>query len=146
MNDSSVQKATCPSQQSLYAVFRGSRHLFPFLGTNTSRQLIFPPTLPFPGLLSVLEIAPFQRRKQLVSISSSLPTPPLAIDLFELVAFIAVAIALGIAIVITSRGSAALFRRFLCSGVPGTPQRQKLTEALALLAQVVASAAQVVST
>lgn len=62
MNDSSVQKATCPSQQSLYAVFRGSRHLFPFMGINTNmrRQLIFPPALPLPGLLSVLDVAPFQ--------------------------------------------------------------------------------------
>lgn len=65
MKDSSVQKATCPSQQSLYAVFRGSRHLFPFMGINmnVSRQLIFPSALPLPGPLSVLDIAPFQRKK-----------------------------------------------------------------------------------
>lgn len=73
-------------------------------------------------------------------------SPPLAIDLFELVAFIAVAVALGITIVITSRGSAALLRGLLRSRVPGTPRRWKLTETLALLAQVIASAGQVVST
>ena len=73
-------------------------------------------------------------------------SPLLSIDLFELVAFIAVAVALGIAIVITSRGSAALLRGLLCSQVPGTPRRRKLTKALALLAQVIASAGQVVST
>lgn len=72
--------------------------------------------------------------------------PPLAIDLLELVAFIAVAVALGIAIVITSRGSAALLRGLLHSRVPGTPRRCELAEALALLAQVIAPAGQVVST
>lgn len=44
MNKSSVQKAMWPSQQSLYAVFRGSRNLFPFLGINMiwAESLCFP--------------------------------------------------------------------------------------------------------
>lgn len=70
----------------------------------------------------------------------------LAIDLFELVAFIAVAVALGIAIVITGRGSAALLGRLLCCWLPGTPRQWELTEAPALRAQVITSAGQAVST
>jgi len=143
-----VQKATCPSQQSLYAVFRGSRHLFRFLGIkrNTSRQLIIsPPPTPRTvkcfghSTVSVKEVAGIAF---LLFTNSS---PPLPIDLLELVALVAVAVALGIAIVIASRGSAALLRGLLGSRVPATACWQTLTEALALRAQVITSAGHVVS-
>lgn len=71
---------------------------------------------------------------------------PLAIDLFELVALVAVAVALGIAIVIAGRGSAALLGRLLCSRLPGTPRRRQLAQAPALRAQVIAPAGQAVPT
>lgn len=150
MKDSSVQKATSPSQQSLYAVFRGIKYLFPRTGINRTRadSLCSPPQPPTPrtdkcfghSTISVKEVA---GTSFLFFTNSSFP---LAVDLFELVAFIAVTIALGIAIVVTSRGSAALLRGLICSWLPGTPQLRNLAAALALLAQLLTSARQVVPT
>lgn len=143
MNESCAEGNVTFSAVLVCSVQRKQKFI-PILGNkhDLSRQLMFPHALPLPGLLSVSDIAPFQGRQQLVLLSCS----PLAIDLFELVAFVAVAVALGIAIVIAGRGSAALLGRLRCRRLPGTARRQELTQAPALWAQVLTSAGQVVST
>lgn len=119
-----MQKATCSSQQSLYAVFRGA-DIYSHLGNKHEHEhtAYIPPLPPTHrtvkcsghSTISVKEVA------GTAFLFFTKSSPPLAIDLLELVALIAVAVALGIAIVITGRGSAALLWGLLCRWVPGSP-------------------------